>query len=314
MRPGPLVRILSAAGVSFVVASAPLAAAAPPSADPATTIRSYSSASRGDRQTLLEGLAENRAGSLAALRRGAADGSVEERVFSVRALGQMRDAGSLGALLGATADPNASVRKHAVAALRRLGDRAAAPRLRELLVPTQERGLLKTALASLGEMGESADQRLVRSFLRSGDASVRVTAAAALAMLGSEEGLAEVLASTNADDPLVQKNATFALGYFEASEAQARLVEIRDDPSASWRSHAAMALAQHELSSASEARRAQRLGELARGSDKQVASWALDRLAASGAPTSASELAGLEEAGGRTGKQAARYRALLGVR
>ncbi len=226
----------------------------------------------------------------------------------------MRDPGSLGVLLAATADPSPTVRKHAAAALRRLGDVSAAPRLRDLVVPSQERGLLKVALVALGELGNAGDIPHVRPFLSHAEGSVRVTAAGVLAMLGSEEGLSTLLAGTHSDDPAVRKNATFALGYSGTTEARDRLEAILNDSSAPWRSQAAMALTERGLAEADEAARAHRLGELARGSDKQASSWAIDRLAASGAPESATELATLEAQGGRVGRQALRRRALLGVR
>ncbi len=283
-------------------------------ADPGATIRAYGEASRGEREQLLDQLGRDRARSLGALRSAAAHGDVDERVFAVRTLGEMRDPGSLGALLAATADPSAKTRKHAAAALRRLGDASAVPRLRELVVATQERGLLKVALVGLGELGGREDIPRVRPFLSHPEGSVRVTAAGVLAMLGNEEGLSLLLAATQSDDPVVQKNATFALGYSRSTQARDRIEAILGDPAASWRSQAAMALTQRSLTGADDATRARRLGELVRGSDKQVSSWALARLAATDAPEAARELAAIEAQGGRIGRQALRRRALLGVR
>lgn len=292
----------------------PTAWADPARADADATIRAYADASRGQRQRMLDDLSADRAASLAALRTAAEGGDLEERVFAVRTLGHMRDPASLGVLLAATADPSAKARKHAAAALRRLGDPAALPRLRELVVANQERGLLKVALVGLGEMGGPEDIPRVRRFLGHAEPSVRITAAGVLAMLGVEDGLPLLLAAMDSDDPVVRKNATFALGYSGSPQAREQLEAILNDPAAPWRSQAAMALTERDLANANDTARADRLGALVRGSDKQVSSWALDRLAASSSPAAARELAALEAAGGRVGRQALRHRALLGVR
>lgn len=277
-------------------------------------LRALETATSPQRAQALEVLLADRSEALAAFRAALASGDATERRLAAEALGETRDRGSIDLLLGATADEDRLVRRQAVLSLRKIGDPVALPRMRALVVPDQERGLLKAALVGLGELGTSQDAPRVRPYLRHGDETVRVTAAGALAMLGSDEGLDVLLAGTSSDDPAAVKNATYALGWIRDPASRSRIEEILGDPTAPWRSQAAMALALQDLKGADEFDRAARMGELARGRDRQVAAWALSELVRSPAPEATEEARRLANGRGRTARAAQRRLALVGGR
>jgi HEAT repeat protein len=277
-------------------------------------IRALEAASPAQRARALEQLLADRSEALVAFRGALAAGAAGERRLAAEALGETRDRASLDLLIGATSDPDPLVRRQAVLSLRKIGDPAALPRIRALVVPDQERGLLKVALVGLGELGTSQDQARMRPYLRHGDETVRVTAAGALAMLGSDEGLDVLLAGTSSDDAVAIKNATYALGFLRDPAARSRLEEILDDSSAPWRSQATMALARQDLAGADEAERAARLGALARGRDRQLATWALTELLRSSDAEASGEARRLASGRGRAARAAQRRLALVGGR
>jgi HEAT repeat protein len=85
----------------------------------------------------------------------------------------------------------------------------------------------------------------LQAYLEDPDESVRVNAAAALAMLGSDAGEAVLLAATESGDPQARREATYALGYLDSLASVQRLWAIASDPRAGgarkrrWRSNCA---------------------------------------------------------------------------
>jgi HEAT repeat protein len=277
---------------------------------PIELVDAWEGASRQEQPEIVERLLDDRDAALPALRTAAVTGSTRARRFAVRMLGEMRDSAGVPALLAATAHPDVSVRKGAVYGLRAIGDRGAAPRIRALVQTATDRGLLKGAIAALGALGDAGDAPRLRPLAMHPDASVRVMAAAALAMLGSAEGEDVLLAALDGGDPLAEKNATLALGYLDTAAARGRLQAILDDPDGRWKSYAVMALAQQNLRAESAPQQAQRLGALAGGRDRLVAAWALERLVDLGTPEAVAELAKTANRGGRLGAMAQRRLAI----
>jgi HEAT repeat protein len=265
------------------------------------------------RAQALQALLANRAAGSALLRQSALAGdTAKERRFAVQSLGVMHDRGAVDTLLAATRDTDAGVRKQAVIALRKLGDPTAAPRLREILAGRPEAPLAKSALAALGKLGNAGDIPLLRSYLNDGNESVRVHAAAALGMRGSDEGLDTLLGAIDGVNPVAQKNATYALGFIADAKARERLEAILADPYGRWRSYALMALAERDIAAAPPALQAAYLGRLAERRDRTVSAWCLERLAELGTPEAAAETARLSGAGGRLGELATLHRTLQG--
>jgi HEAT repeat protein len=291
-----------AAGTMLFTAFSAAAAAAQPFAPPAPAPRAQA----------LQALLADRAAASDLLRQRARAGTPAERRLAVESLGAMHERAAVATLLAATRDSDADVRKLAVIALRKAGDRAAAPRLREILATQPDAPLAKAALAALGRLGDASDRALLRPFLSDADESVRVHAAGALGMLGSDAGLDTLLAAIDGDNPVAQKNATYALGFIADPRARQRLEDILAATDGRWKSYALMALAERDIAAAPPELQAAYLGRLAERRDRTVSAWCLDRLAELGTPEAAAETARLAGTGGRLGELAKLHRALQG--
>jgi HEAT repeat protein len=278
---------------------------------PEALMRAAEQAPAVERGALLEAFLDDRAGSLSVLRNEARSGSREAKLLAAGMLAEMRDSGAVAALLDASKDADEQVRQSALAALRTLGDRRAARRFRELVRSGGRGGPLKLAAAGLGKVGGPADLALLRGLLANGDESVRVTAAGALAMLGSDEGLQVLLDAVDGDNPLAQKNATYALGFVRAAAASERLQRLLDDPQGRWKSYALIASAQRQQAAQSRADQIASLTLLGRGRDRIAADWAIDQLTDLEGPE-ATEV--LRELGTRSGPLGAKARLRARVR
>lgn len=248
-------------------------------------------APHGERPAMAEAMVMRRAELVPAARQAARTGTVAEKLVACSYLAEVRDHGGLDAVLAASADSEVPVRRRAATALRILADPRSAPRLRELVRLDADSGVVKSALAALGRIGERSDRGVVEPFLGHPDPGVRVVAAGVLAMLGDERGLAMVLAGTAQDaDPGLQKTATYALGFFADPAAAARLQAILDDPQGAWKSYALIAQGERRLAGQPPAGQVTILGELARGRSRTLAQWAVDRLTDLGTPDAVAAL------------------------
>jgi HEAT repeat protein len=142
---------------------------------------------------------------------------------------------------------------------------------------------------------------LIHPWLSHTDESVRVNAAAALAMLGSTEGQEVLLESTRSKWTLARVEAIVALGYLTTPQARLRLLEIVNDPDDPWKSRARVALAQQELTARPAHEKVKYLGILARDSNRQVVRWAVEQLSQLDSSESIEMLRDLSTKGGRTG-------------
>jgi len=231
-----------------------------------------------ERPAILEAMLERRAETLPVLRQEARAGTPAGRLLAIGMMAEMRDDGGVLALLDAAADRDEGVQRAALAALRTLADPRAGKRFRQLVRTNGRGGALKIAAAGLGRIGTAADRALLRALLDNPDEGVRVHAAGALAMLGSDEGEAVLLSALDGDNPIAQKNATYALGFVRTPAARERLQRILDDPAGEWKSYALIALAQQRRASESEAEELAELALLGRGRDRIAADWAIEEL------------------------------------
>lgn len=281
-------RYLRRHSVAFLVAWCSFAAAATAAlgqtrpdyrnASPRQLVRAWETTAREDRAALAEAMIDRRAEVLPSLRAAVLSGDTQEKLFACSMIAEMRDHDSVDTLVGATADADVKVRRRAATALRILADRRAAGRLRELVGSESDLGVLSTALAALGRLGQGRDVQLIEPFLVHENYGVRVVAAGSLAMLGDEQGLPLVVEATYVDDPSVQKSATYALGFFSDPLAGERLQAILDDPDGAWKSYALIAQAERLLKTQSIAQQVSALDGFANGRSRNLAEWAVDRL------------------------------------
>jgi HEAT repeats len=267
--------------LTTLAASLPAAAQSLPdlhTADPRALVQALKTAPRGDRATIAAALVARRAQALPVLRESVRSGDRTEKLIACSLIAEMRDRDSVDSLLAATADPDVKVRRRAATVLRILADRRSAARLRQLVRSESDLGVLKTALAALGRLGQRSDSPLIEPFLVHGDDGVRVVAAGALAMLGDQQGLDLVIQATYAADPGLQKSATYALGFFPSDAAGERLQAILDDPQGAWKSYALIALGERRLAAQTTAEQVATLAALANGRSRTLAEWAVDRL------------------------------------
>lgn len=259
-------------------------------AQPRALVQAWRNAAPADRAAIAEALIARRAQTLPTLRDTARTGDQQEKLFALSMIAEMRDRAGVDTVVGATTDGDVKVRRRAATTLRLLADGRAAARLRAITQSETDLGVLKSALAALGRLGQQRDIQLIAPFLLHGDRGVTVVAAGSLAMLGDERGLEIVLAGTYSADPGVQKSATYALGLFTAADAGVRLQEILADPQGAWKSYALIAQAERSLAAQSKTQQVASLDTLAHGRSRTLAEWAVDRLTDIGGADAAAAL------------------------
>jgi len=258
----------------------------------------------GDIEEVADEIFARRRESVATLRTMLVTGNAADRQFACDLLGELRDSSAVDSLIIATFDSDGRVKKRALSALHRLGDRRAAPRLRQVVRGDATAGALKRAMVGLGKLGGADDVMLLRPYLAHADETVRVTAAGSLAMLGNGEGEDILLAATRSSNPAAQREATGILGYLPTSSARARLQEIVDDPNGAWKSYALIAQATQAQRNASAASRAAGFEMMARSGNRIVASWALDELSDASSPEATEAIRRLSMRPSRIGRRA----------
>jgi HEAT repeat protein len=282
------------------------AVAALRSQPPAVLLERWTRAGHRDRELIADALAGGGRAVRAALRERAAHGPAAERRLSCELLGVMRDGAATDALLAAAADADPAVRRSALQALARIRPSQARAPVQALVTGGADPSTIKNALVVVGKIGTASDRALVRPYLGHQDAPLAITAAATLAMLGSNEGLALAIAGTDSADAEVRITAIRALGYFDDAAAGDRLAAILADPGATWRSHARVASAMRTNRTRVPAARVQELGRLAADPDGTVARWAIEELAADGSPEALQALEKVARTDERAGQAARR--------
>lgn len=240
--------------------------------------RQWNEAAPPQRERIEAELAGRGAEATEALVRRLRDGVAEERVLACATL----DAGNLAAvrtLVAAADDGEREVRIAALMALGRSSSPSALERVRTKLAENLPAGELNAALAALGRLGQACDLDMLRTYLAHEEVTVRVNAAAAMALLGSAEGEAVLLAATGSASPQAQREATYALGLLDTPTAARRLEEIVASPDARWRTEAEIALECRTLRAMrSEHEASLRLTALAESANDGVAAWARESL------------------------------------
>ncbi|MEO8605495.1 MAG: HEAT repeat domain-containing protein [bacterium] len=282
-------------------------------ANPRALVQAWKTVPREERDELAAAIVVRRAEMLPALWDAARFGDTPDKLFACGMIAEMRDHDGVDAVVAASADPDVRVRRRAATALRILADPGAAPRLRELVRTEPDLGVLKTALAGLGRLGQKRDVHLIAPFIGHSDEGVRVVAAGSLAMLGDERALALVLQATTSADPGVQKSATYALGFFQAAAAGDRLQAILADPQGAWKSYALIAQAERALAGKSAAAQVAALDGLANGRSRTLAEWSVDRLTDIGSPDAADVLRKVRNRQTPVAQLAARRLLLIGA-
>jgi HEAT repeat protein len=248
-------------------------------ASPGDLVRELKTAPPGDRGAIVSAMVARRGQVLPELWNSARFGDAADKLIACSMIAELRDRDGVDAVVDASADGDVRVRRRAATALRILNDRRAAARLRQLVRTEADLGVVKTAIAALGQLGAARDVALIAPFVGHLDAGTRVVAAGSLAMLGDERGLNLVLQATrDGDDPGTQKSATYALGYFKNAAAAARLQEILADPQGAWKGYALIAVAQRQLAGQPAAAQIATLDALANGRSRTAAEWSVERL------------------------------------
>ncbi|MBI9019202.1 MAG: HEAT repeat domain-containing protein [Phycisphaerae bacterium] len=216
--------------------------------------------------------------SISSLREKIKMGKVGEKLFSCHLLAEINDPNSIPVIMGALDDPDVKVKIRAVSSLRKMKARQAKVKIKEQLVKTKNKGLIKSSLVAIGFLGELKDIPAIKQYLSSSDESVRVNAAAGLALLGSFEGEEILLNSTHSENPLAKKEATYALGFISTQKSKNRLQEILDDPNGQWKSYVRIALANQKLGGMKKQERIGFLTGLSSDKNERVAAWAIDKI------------------------------------
>jgi HEAT repeat protein len=281
------------------------------SAEPRALVRALKAPA--NRDAAAEALIARRAEVLPALRQSIRSGDRDEKMLAASVIAEMRDRGSLDDVLAASADRDVLVRRRAATVLRVLADGRSRPRLREILQSEDDLGVIKTALAALGKIGQRRDIVTIAAFLNHGDEGVRVIAAGSLAMLGDQRALDVVLQATQSADPGNQKTATYLLGLFSDPAAGERIRAILADPNGAWKAYALIAQAQQLLARQSLSERVATLDGLAHSRSRTASEWAVDQLTDIGNPDAVAVLRKVQTRSTPVGKLAQRRLVVLGV-
>jgi len=175
------------------------------------------------------------------LEKSAVDTDAHIRANTVVVLGKLGEASALKILREMTNDPQAQVRLQVAEAMWRLGERSG---LEDLVAGTlsaypDDQMLCIMALATGND--PSIIQH-VRTKLVSDYIQIRLTAARAMGVLGSDEGYTIAMTATRAPDPRLRAMAALALGAIRRADSQDALSPLLKDPTPDVRLAAAGAI------------------------------------------------------------------------
>jgi len=269
---------------------------------------------RAQRARIIDEFANRRDAALPTLREALSAGTENQKILVCRLLAAMRDVEAVVSLVEMTRIPDYKIKAYAVNALGQIGDRSAAPRLREILLQDNTHiGVTICALEAVGSLGSTSDVALIRKFLDNGPAPVRVIAAKALAMLGNPEVEAVLLQLSQNAEPFVQKAAVEGLGYLDSDLSRRRLQSILKAPSAGWKSYARIAIERQRIRARpTVSDRLEALLELTNDCNKRVAGWAIEEIADTGTPEADSILEEVSKGDGIKATKAERALKLRG--
>ncbi|MEN6308290.1 MAG: HEAT repeat domain-containing protein [Anaerohalosphaeraceae bacterium] len=255
---------------------------------PAELIKQWEGSSHGEQEAIQDLLFDNITESSLELRNKIVTGTQKEKLFACKMIAQMKDAESVPTLIQAIDDPSDKIKARAILSLKELHANQAADGVRQQMLKTKSKSVLKVSMIALGSFGDSQDVPRLRAYLPDTgfrtrgllpDESVCVNAAAALALLGKYDGQALLLRATHSTNPVVKKEAIYSLGFVNTSDSQRRLQEIISDPNGQWKSYAEMALTQQKLMTSNTPQKIQILEKLVKDKSPRLSEWAVERIA-----------------------------------
>jgi HEAT repeat protein len=276
-------------------------------ASPGKLLELYESATRLDLQNAIgDALIAKREESLPVLRQILMTGTEKQKLLSLSLLIEMRDEQSGDILVETLKDDSLKVQRRTAYALGYLRHEKALEPLIVKLKNTEDIGLIKSILAGLGMLRNKEAIPFIRQYLNHADSSVRVNAAIALAWLGSEEAISEVIQASRNLDNQTSREGTFGLGFFQDQRAHERLQEILATSKTLWQTDAEISLLRRELFKSDLQERLGLLRKVLNHPNKRIRSWAIDEIVELGTPESIEELRSLSEKNTSEGKQARR--------
>lgn len=175
----------------------------------------------------------------------------------------------------------------------------AVPDIRDLLKSAKEDQVRQWAATALATLGDKDSLPEIEIMLRDTSPFVRVTAAMALGMLGSDAGLEQALALSYEDFFGLRCRAAEALSHIATSPAMTRLREMEtEDTSSTVRSESAEYLGQVELRALDKDAALDRLKEMLNPENPNPPRWAFVYLAEHFGPEAAPFLRQLAESPG----------------
>lgn len=225
------------------------------------------------RELLVTELIKKRNEAVPILREVALKGTEQQQLLGLKLLGEMKDEKAAEIAISCLEDHNVKVQRRACTVLMNLKSSAGYKPLVRRLKQSTDTGVIKSAIAALGAIGNREAMSLLRPLLKHQNDSVRVNIAIALAQLGSQEGLEVVLTGLKSLDLQAQREATFGLGYFSGSKAREAASIIINDPTAMWKGEGHIALSRIQLQQ--EQRKLSFLKQLLTHSYMDVRQWAL---------------------------------------
>jgi hypothetical protein len=246
---------------------------------PAQLIEFWDDASHAERVIIQNKLIDDIPTAIPILQNKILTGTQKQKLFACTMIAEIRDTNSVPILLKAIDDPDDKVKTRAISSLGILKANQAADKIRQEMSVTKNKGVLKASLAALGTLGRPQDIAVLKTYLSDSDESVRVNAAAAMALLGNYDGQNILIAGTQSSSPGVKKEATYSLGFLNTPEAKTRLEEIINDPNSQWKSYAEIALVQQQLLNKPLAQQLLNLETAANDKNQRVAEWAVEKIA-----------------------------------
>jgi hypothetical protein len=296
--------------------TSPKGADSEPSADksPAQLIELWDDASHAERVTIQDRLIDNIPAAIPVLRNKTLVGTQGQKLLACAMIAELRDTDSVPILLKAIDDKDDKVKIRAISSLRILKANQATDRICQEMSITKSKGVLKASLAALGTVGSPQDVAVLRIYLKDPDESVRVDAAAAMALLGNYDGQNILIAGTQSSSPGVKKEATYSLGFLDTDQARNTLRGIMSDPNGQWKSYAGIALIQQELLNKSLAQQLIVLEAASSDENQRVAEWSVEKIADMDIPQGTMSLQRIVQNGNAAGTRASRLLRIRGAK
>ncbi len=242
-------------------------------------IEIWEDVSRTEQLAIQNLLVEDIRSSVPILRSKILIGTRQQKLFCCAMIAEIRDVDSASVLLQALDDPDDKVKIRAISSLRTLKAKQSLGKIRQELFKTNNKGVIKASLTVLGALGNTRDIAILEKFLSYADESVRIIAAAGMALLGDYRGQDILLAGTDSSSSIVKKEAIYSLGFVNTAKAKDKLQGIINDPDGQWKAYAKIALVQHELQYNSIGQQLKILETLITDRNQRVGQWAVEKLA-----------------------------------